>query len=570
VVQCPACQIIHCVSGETVLRIYVLSQDGAAPAVGLSAVFGEGQGSIGRDAHNTLVLPDPHKHISRVQAQIKVENGACFLVDQGANPTSVNGRPLGKGSVAALHDGDCIEMAEWVLRVEEQAARPVLSVAPAVVAFPTTGSDPLGLLGGASSGTGSDPLGLFGGGAVAAPPATVSAPAAFSAPPLVSAADSRRAGASNPDDPFAVFVAAEKPVQQAGPDLAQADPFAAFAPPTQPSGGFSAASSVQAGGALGLGIGAGGNESSVDSLFGLGSNSASYPFGQSALADPASQAPVAGDDPLALLMGASAMVSQPAMRQDSPLLSDAFVPPQSVPVAERDIALTDLRAALPPTPNPPQAAQAAAAPPVPGVAQDALLAAFLRGVAMPGLNLQGGMTEELAEHLGGLLREAVQGTVDLLAARAVTKREMKAEMTMIVNANNNPLKFSPDVGFALHLLFQQQARHGFMGPVEAMQDAYDDLRAHQIGFVAGMRAALEGVLGRFRPDELESRLSDKSFLDSVLPGNRKARLWDLYEQRYVDVLREAEDDFNSLFGREFLRAYEEQIDNLKKDRAPGQ
>jgi FHA domain-containing protein len=553
-----------------VLRIYVLSQDGAAPALALSAVFGEGQGSIGRDEHNTLALPDPHKHISRVQAQIKVEHGACFLVDQGVNPTSVNGRPLGKGGVAALHDGDCIEMAEWVLRVEEQAARPVLSAAPAGVAFPTTGSDPLGLLGGASSGTGSDPLGLFGGRAAATPPsATVSAPAAFSPSPLVPAVDSRHAAANNPDDPFAVFVAAEKPVRQAEPDVQQADPFAAFAPSAQPSGGFSAAPSVQAGDPLGLGIGAGGNESSVDSLFGLGSNSASDPFGQSALADPASQEPVAGDDPLVLLMGASAMISQPAMRQDSSLLSDAFVPPQPVPVAERDIALTDLRAALQPTPNPPQAAQAAAVPPVPGVDQDALLAAFLRGVAMPGLNLQGGMTEELAEHLGGLLREAVQGTVDLLAARAVTKREMKAEMTMIVNANNNPLKFSPDVGFALHLLFQLQARHGFMGPVEAMQDAYDDLRAHQIGFVAGMRAALEGVLVRFRPDELEGRLSDKSFLDSVLPGNRKAKLWDLYEQRYGDVLSEAEDDFNSLFGREFLRAYEEQIDNLKKDRAPG-
>lgn len=552
------------------LRIYVLSQDGVAPALALSAVFGEGQGSIGRDVHNTLALPDPHKHISRVQAQIKIENGACFLVDQGANPTSVNGRPLGKGGVAALHDGDSIEMAEWVLRVEEQAVRPVLSAAPAVMVSPTTGSDPLGLLGGTSSGSGSDPLGLFGGGSVVTPPpVAVSASGGFSQPPLVPVVDSRRASASNPDDPFAVFVAAEKPVRQAEPNVQQADPFAAFAPPVQPSGGFSAELSVQTGDPLGLGIVAGNHESSVDSLFGLGGKPASDPFGQSALADPASQVSVAGDDPLALLMGASAMVAQPAMRQDSPLLSDAFVPPQPVPVEERGNARTDLRTALPPIPHPPQAAQVAAVSPVPGRAQDALLAAFLRGVGIPGLTLQGAMTEEFAEHIGGLLREAVQGTVDLLAARAVTKREMKAEMTMIVNANNNPLKFSPDVGFALHLLFQQQARHGFMGPVEAMQDAYDDLRAHQIGFVAGMRAALEGVLARFQPDELEGRLSDKSFLDSVLPGNRKAKLWDLYEQRYVDVLREAEDDFNSLFGREFLRAYEEQIDNLKKDREPG-
>jgi len=37
---------------------------------------------------------------------------------------------------------------------------------------------------------------------------------------------------------------------------------------------------------------------------------------------------------------------------------------------------------------------------------------------------------------------------------------------------------------------------GFMPAAPAMRDAYDDLRAHQFGFIAGMRAALEGVLAR--------------------------------------------------------------------------
>ena len=40
---------------------------------------------------------------------------------------------------------------------------------------------------------------------------------------------------------------------------------------------------------------------------------------------------------------------------------------------------------------------------------------------------------------------------------------------------------------------------GFMAAAPAMRDAYDDLRAHQFGFLAGMRAALEGVLERFDP-----------------------------------------------------------------------
>ena len=56
--------------GGDVLRIYVVSQNGAPPATPLAAVFGDGEGSIGREAHNTLALPDPLKHISRVQAQM--------------------------------------------------------------------------------------------------------------------------------------------------------------------------------------------------------------------------------------------------------------------------------------------------------------------------------------------------------------------------------------------------------------------------------------------------------------------------------------------------------------------
>ena len=44
-----------------------------------------------------------------------------------------------------------------------------------------------------------------------------------------------------------------------------------------------------------------------------------------------------------------------------------------------------------------------------------------------------------------------------------------------------------------------------MPPARAMRDAFDDLRAHQFGFMAGMRAALEGVLGRFDPAHARSQ-----------------------------------------------------------------
>jgi predicted component of type VI protein secretion system len=64
--------------------------------------------------------------------------------------------------------------------------------------------------------------------------------------------------------------------------------------------------------------------------------------------------------------------------------------------------------------------------------QDELLRAFLAGAGVPDLKMPGGLTPQLMNMFGRLLRESTQGTLDLLLARALTKREVHAEVTMIV------------------------------------------------------------------------------------------------------------------------------------------
>jgi len=167
--------------------------------------------------------------------------------------------------------------------------------------------------------------------------------------------------------------------------------------------------------------------------------------------------------------------------------------------------------------------------------------------------------------VGQLLQESTRGTVELLVARAALKRELRATQTTIVAKENNPLKFSPTVEVALsHLL--QPATRGFMAAGPAMRDAHDDLRAHQFGMMAGMRAALAGVLQRFDPAVLEKRLTQKSLLDNVLPGSRKARMWELFNELHSQISAEAEDDFHVLFGKAFLQAYEAHVDELHRGR----
>ncbi|RZI81328.1 MAG: type VI secretion system-associated FHA domain protein TagH, partial [Rubrivivax sp.] len=192
----------------------------------------------------------------------------------------------------------------------------------------------------------------------------------------------------------------------------------------------------------------------------------------------------------------------------------------------------------------------------------ALLASFREGLGVPSLQIDA-LTPELMNLIGQLLHESAKGTVDLLVARAALKREIRAEVTMIVARENNPLKFSPSVEVALTHLLNPPSR-GFMKAGPAMRDAYDDLRAHQFGFVAGMKAALEGVIKRFDPAQLEGKLTQKSVINSLLPATRKAKLWETFQELYGQISEEAAEDFHDLFGREFLRAYEAHIDQLKQ------
>jgi len=180
----------------------------------------------------------------------------------------------------------------------------------------------------------------------------------------------------------------------------------------------------------------------------------------------------------------------------------------------------------------------------------------------------GALQPEHAQRVGALLRAMTEGTLGLLTARMVAKRELGAAGTQLRSRENNPLKFSPDVDAALSHLLGPPAR-GFLEPEAAVQEAFDDLRAHQVALLAGMRAALDSVMSRFDPTELEQRLSPGSKLENLIPANRRARLWMAYGEEYARIVAEIEDDFDALLGRAFLKAYQAQLQALGADRKAG-
>ncbi|MDP9901032.1 type VI secretion system-associated FHA domain protein TagH [Variovorax ginsengisoli] len=564
------------------INLTVISLHGAPITSAPSAGFDELGGTIGRADTNQLVLPDPDRTISRVHAQVVYRSGAYAIVDRGSNPILVNGQPVGSGREMPIRPGDQVQIGGFVLEVRAQAA-----TAAAVSDDPF--ADLLGSAGGARTTGGLvDPLASLGFADVR--PAPAPAPSA------------RPAAGGIPDD---------------------WDPFAPDAPSARSGVQDFAQSLGRQGGHFGLDASAAapvalipdlpaGNDHSLDALFGLKPGSGGDdPLANSRLAAPmAAPNMAANHDPMQSLNSAPRASGQ-AQADAVSELNLPFLPPPAtehapappVPagaVLSWDIPEGDgrtvIRASIGAIPAPsaeaskspdplaafdgfaePAPAPApvpetlatvcvAAPPPVPASAHgDTLLAAFREGLGVPGLQVEQ-MTPELMHLIGELLHESAQGTVDLLVARAALKREVRAEATMIVAQKNNPLKFSPSGEAALQHLLSPPMR-GFMEPVPAMRDAFNDLRAHQFGFVAGMRAALAGVLERFKPSELEGRLQQRSVLRSLLPGSRKAAMWEVFTEHYAQISTEAEDDFHTLFGKAFLKAYEEHIAQLQKDRA---
>jgi len=204
--------------------------------------------------------------------------------------------------------------------------------------------------------------------------------------------------------------------------------------------------------------------------------------------------------------------------------------------------------------------------PAPAAAPGAdLLRAFFDGAGLPQKELSPAQAERLMRDCGAILRAAVDGLMMLLIARGEMRKEFQAEeRTMVAARDNNPLKLMSDPHEAMAFLFDPADRtDGFLDPVQAIGDACEDLRAHEIALMAGMRAAILGALRRFDPHALERALEKSGGLGLM---GRKGKLWDLFIAHQEKLSQEAQDDFQKVFGRDFMGAYQAQLRRLKGGR----
>ncbi|WP_338845810.1 type VI secretion system-associated FHA domain protein TagH [Massilia sp. W12] len=250
----------------------------------------------------------------------------------------------------------------------------------------------------------------------------------------------------------------------------------------------------------------------------------------------------------------------PAMRQPAPTAT-----------APAAAAAAPLAAAAAPAPaaeaQSPEQISAAAAAAAEAAHLNELLHAFLNGAGVPNLALSTPLNAELMEMLGKLVAASINGAMQLIAQRALVKREVNAEVTMVVLRKNNPLKFFPDSQTVLTQMLRKKMP-GFMEPHEAMEDSFHDLYSHQLGVIAGMKAAMEGMLKRLHPTVFEKKLKQPSLMDSLNPARRKAEMWDCYMEQFNGISHEAKGDIQNLIGKEFLAAYEKEVERVRHPHDP--
>ncbi|HEX3846092.1 MAG TPA: type VI secretion system-associated FHA domain protein TagH [Steroidobacteraceae bacterium] len=538
------------------LTLEVISANGSNLGVSRRKVFGSDGGSIGRGEQCTWRLPSPERYVSRHHATIDCRGGQFYVKPEGDNPVGLNAVDalLPQGRPAAVKSGDRLFIDEYeiLVSVASEARSLILGdpfaeeadggmLAPLDEPVYAEDLDPLrGIPAPADTGSsGRHYLGVPEGDVLSEPVTLPPIGADFLTPLAEPASGASRLSESAEAPRVAIPADWNKTTYgntesaEPAPSLAGRPPIAAGVPVTSPRSGAPAGSrSAPAAAPRGLGA-----------VGGLATGGGGGAAAALKIPDPAAR-------------------SRPALRPGRPA-SPAVPPAQTAalprgqrpaPSAARPVPMP---ASAPARSRPPEAATAARAPAASGPRPAFDLDAVMRAAGVDPQTVP----EDLAETFGRILLVVVQGTIDALRAREEIKSQFRLAVTRVRDSNNNPLTFALDANEALATLLGRR-NAAYLAPVEAFQRAFDDIRNHQVAMLAGMRAGFESLLEGFDPEQLQEDF-DKRGKGGVL-GMGKPKYWDLYVEHFKDLRGDTELAFRRLFGDEFGRAYEQQIEQIKQ------
>lgn len=514
------------------LQISIIKSPAGVNDAEISKTFNAQGGYIGRGANNHWVLPDPERFLSSKHCQISFQNGQYYVTDLSTNGTFFNGsvEPLGKGNRAAIKEGDVFALGEYEFQVTRCGESSSHAAAPAAEPFSQPASydspfasSPFGepaadhdLFNSPASGAGFDP---FSQGHVSTSDSLFNTEQQETDPLL--ALDKARQGstpaAENTFDPFAQGASHSDGASSVNQSISW--------PETRPE--------------TGTGGGVIPDDWDDDFMPAAPPPAVPPPVVAAAQSRPAPPPP----------RPAAPVAPQVPAVDTEGLLQDAYRKIAELEKINKKFALE--LAAFHQQKNSP----ATAAGPV--AKSDAIL---MEALGFADRNLPAEKIQEISHTVGELLRDMVAGMMKILSSRSSIKNEFRMSVTTIQPVENNPLKFSATVDDALENMFLKKG-NAYKGPKQSVDEGFTSIAEHQIAVLSGMRSAFKGVLERFDPLVLEKRF-DKQNKGGLIPGSKNAKNWELFGEYYTDLAGDIDNSFQYLFGDDFVRAYEDQLQRL--------
>ncbi|MEM8591747.1 MAG: type VI secretion system-associated FHA domain protein TagH [Pseudomonadota bacterium] len=473
---------------------------GAIPGNGDPVTMNGPSLTIGRGAENDLVLPDPNRELSKRHCAIEDHNGNVIVVDFSTNGTFLNYGKLALGPTPTpINDGDIISVGPYEILINIQSSEPQNVIA--------------------------DPLDM----------GSVSPGVAAQAPSAAELLDAPGDGVDFIDDLLGGpegglvgpgSVQREQPGDDGLMPPLGTDEDGLLPPAPDPMEGYGASmgSHNPAGqdhfAAPGLASSPGAIPDDWDDLLAPSPAGGGARSGQTI--PPPGQAPA----------GATARQSHPSYRADALGAGESFggdAPAHPAPTGSG--------------------------------AGDQAATAFLKAIGADDVPLAPAEVLPTMMRMGEVMRMMIEGLREILMTRQSIKSEFRIDRTMIQTGGNNPLKFALSGEQAVEMMVKPSAK-GYLSAQAATAEALKDIKAHEVAMITGMEAALKGVLKKLDPTALASTIAADSSLSGMLKS-KKARYWEIYENKYAEISDQAENDFNELFAKEFARAYQEQLEKLK-------
>jgi type VI secretion system FHA domain protein len=101
----------------------------------------------------------------------------------------------------------------------------------------------------------------------------------------------------------------------------------------------------------------------------------------------------------------------------------------------------------------------------------------------------------------------------------------------------------------------------YLSTSKSFEDAFRDIRHHQVAMLDGIREAFDHMLAAFDPERLDQEFAGSARRGVLGIGKSKYRA--CYAQRFTALTSDRDESFRRLFGDCFGAAYERRLEQLK-------